>query len=84
MDSVKLGRCEDLIKEIPDNSIDLIIIDPPYEFTSGKGSGAFGNKNRKYHREYYSVGEDIPLEKPTVFDISIFDIRTVGTTGIAW
>ena len=27
---LKLGNCMELIKDIPDNSIDLIVTDPPY------------------------------------------------------
>ena len=38
--------CYKGIKDIPDNSIDLIIIDPPYEFVANGGGGAFGSKNR--------------------------------------
>ena len=44
--------CYKGIKDIPDNSIDLIIIDPPYEFVANGGGGAFGSKNRDYHGEY--------------------------------
>ena len=35
--------------------MDLIIIDPPYEYTTGGGAGCFGTKKRKYHSEYYKV-----------------------------
>lgn len=40
--------CYKAIKEIPDKSIDLVIIDPPYEMDEHGGGGAFGNKNRPY------------------------------------
>lgn len=43
------------IKDIPDNSIDLIIIDPPYDFDTGGGGGAFGSNNRNYRAEYISL-----------------------------
>lgn len=43
------------IKNIPDDIIDLIIIDPPYEYTTGGGAGAFGSKNRTYHSEYEKI-----------------------------
>lgn len=36
--NIYLGNAYELIKEIPDKSIDLIIIDPPYEYTTG-GTG---------------------------------------------
>ena len=49
------GDAYELINSIPDNSIDLVIIDPPYEYTTGGGAGCFGNKYRSYHEEYYKV-----------------------------
>ena len=35
INTIQLGNCYELIKNIPDKSIDLIIIDPPYEYTTG-------------------------------------------------
>ncbi len=40
---------------IPDNSVDLVVTDPPYEFDKGGGGGAFGSKKRDYHAEYISL-----------------------------
>lgn len=59
MSNIKLlnGDCYELLNNIPDKSIDLIIIDPPYEYTTGVG-GAFGNKKRNYHEEYMKVATD--------------------------
>lgn len=54
MIDLKCGDCLELMKEIPDNSIDLVIIDPPYEKKGNGyycGGGAFGSVNRKYHSE---------------------------------
>lgn len=47
--------CYEKIKDIPDNSVDLVIIDPPYQFQSAGGGGAFGSKKRSYHQEYYAL-----------------------------
>lgn len=47
--------CYEKIKDIPDNSVDLVIIDPPYLFNTDKGGGAFGSKKRNYHAEYYAM-----------------------------
>lgn len=52
---IKCGDCLELLKDIPDNSIDLIVTDPPYEFEDGGGGGAFGSKKRNYHAEYTSL-----------------------------
>jgi DNA modification methylase len=53
-DKIYLGDAYDLIKQIPDKSVDLIVTDPPYELSS-KGAGCFGNKERNYHAEYGSL-----------------------------
>lgn len=44
--NIYLGDCYNLIKDIPDKSIDLIITDPPYQFaTGGIKSGIFKYRN---------------------------------------
>lgn len=49
------GDCLELLKEIPTKSVDLVVIDPPYDLNSkhyGKsygGDGAVGKMGRKYH-----------------------------------
>lgn len=55
LNKITLGDSYELIKQIPDNSIDLIVTDPPYEYTTGGGAGCFGTKKRRYHKEYYKV-----------------------------
>lgn len=52
------GNCYELIKQISDKSIDLVIIDPPYEFDGGGGGGAFGSENRDYHKQYLDLYVD--------------------------
>lgn len=52
---LKLGNCYELIKEVPDNSIDLIITDPPYKLGTCDGGGLFkpiekDNPNNPYKR----------------------------------
>lgn len=59
MIDLRQGDCLELLKDIPDKSIDLVVIDPPYDFMSkhysfGKtyaGAGSFGTLSRTYHRE---------------------------------
>lgn len=57
MDEIKLmqGDCLDLIKQIPDRSVDLVLTDPPYEIVAGGAGGAFGADKRNYHKQYSAV-----------------------------
>lgn len=57
------GDCYEIIPTLPDNSIDLVITDPPYEFNGQvSGRGMFSDKNAaKYHRKR-SVGNLQALE----------------------
>ena len=47
MIDIKQGNCLELMKEIPDKSIDLIYTDIPYEIVNGgKGAGLLKDKTR--------------------------------------
>lgn len=56
LNTIILGDSYELIKMIPDNSIDLIIVDPPYELET-RGAG-FHKK-----RDYYDLIHDKGLSK---------------------
>jgi len=46
--------CMNVLKTLDDNSVDLVIIDPPYEKNGNGyycGGGSFGSKNRDYHNQ---------------------------------
>ena len=74
MIDLRLGDCLEILKDIPDKSIDLVVIDPPYDFMSkhyGKSyseDGAFGSLGRTYHKELESndiitgINEDVLQE----------------------
>ena len=47
------------IKDIPDKSIDLIIIDPPYLIEQHGSGGAFGKGRQKFHDEIKTLSEGI-------------------------
>lgn len=51
LNTVICGNAYELIKNIPDKSIDLIYVDLPYQFASAGDGGAFGIRNRKYNLE---------------------------------
>ena len=44
MIDLRNGDCLEIMKDIPDNSIDLIVTDPPYKFENQ--GGGFYAKNR--------------------------------------
>lgn len=47
LNTIQLGNCYELIKQIPDNSIDLIITDPPYEIETEGGNTNIGQSLKK-------------------------------------
>lgn len=66
-DNIYLGDSYELIKQLEDNSVDLCIIDPPYEIVAGGGGGAFGVENRSYHKDVseklnYGITNNILVE----------------------
>ena len=65
INTIQLGDCYELIKQIPDKSIDLIVTDPPYEFDTGAGGGAFGTKKRNYRKEYINLYHQTGTTKDT-------------------
>lgn len=68
--NVYLGSCYDLIKQIPDKSVDLIITDPPYDFSINESAtGIF--KYRKNMIGAYKEMEDKNLNKG--IDRTIYD-----------
>lgn len=44
INTITLGNCYKLIKDIPDKTIDLILVDPPYDFHCGSIAGIFKNR----------------------------------------
>jgi DNA modification methylase len=56
-DNIYLGDAYELIKQVPDKSIDLIVTDPPYKICAGGSGGCFGVEHRSYHNEYKVLGK---------------------------
>ena len=69
MDSkIMLGDCYELIKEIPDKSIDLVITDPPYDIGASHGSGIMRDPTSSaYLKQIEAAG----INKG--FDLSLLD-----------
>ncbi len=64
IDNIYCGDAYELIKQIPDKSIDLVYIDPPYQFCQGgKGNSELGDRKDKSKGEIYSLDTDITKRK---------------------
>ncbi len=60
-DTIYNKDCLEGLKELPDNSVDLIIADPPYYFGKNfKGAGSFGH--RQNYRDIEELNEPINYE----------------------
>ena len=47
---IRQGDCMELMKKIPDKSIDLLVTDPPYEIVTS-GGGLYTHKDKQYVKE---------------------------------
>ena len=47
LNTITLGDSYELIKDIPDKSVDLVIIDPPYKITNGVHNSGFLKKRKE-------------------------------------
>jgi len=52
--AIACGDCLEVMKQIPDKSIDLILTDPPYGVKRDKGFGGFGGFGRPIARRQYN------------------------------
>lgn len=62
--SIKCGDCLELIKDVPDKSIDLVVTDPPYEIST-TGAGIYKQADKQYIKELVGLKDG--------FDNSILD-----------
>lgn len=59
LNQIHLGDSYQLIKSIPDKSIDLVHIDPPYLILAGGSGGCFGKADRMYHDELTALSNGV-------------------------
>ncbi len=57
MIDLRLGDCLQLLKELPDKSVDLVLTDPPYGIGRGEGFEGFGGFGTPIARRRYENGE---------------------------
>lgn len=67
--------CRTGLSHVKDGSVDLVLMDPPYEFASVRGSGAFGSGNRAYHSELEGISHGIDAE---LLDLIMSKMRRVN------
>jgi len=70
------GDCFELMKEIPDSSIDLVLTDPPYLFNRGGGTYAgtdmlnsIGGRSELYRFGNKMMGEMSDFDKPKIYKL---------------
>lgn len=68
LDAICNEDCLEGMKRIPSGTVDLVIADPPYDFKSTRGGGAFGSmsgdgsKGRAYHAELSPMSQGFTSE----------------------
>lgn len=62
MNKIVCGDSYKLIKNLDDKSVDLVIIDPPYDIYAGGSGGCFGKENRTYHGEIKPISNGVTNE----------------------
>lgn len=65
MQKIFLGDSYKLIKGVKNDSIDLVVIDPPYKQSVTQGTGSFGVKKKLQYKEIQGISNG--------FDLSILD-----------
>ena len=59
IDTIQNIDCRIGLRNVPDRSVDLTVMDPPYEFESNHGGGMFGSANRDYHGRLSEISNGI-------------------------
>ena len=72
LNKITLGDSYMLIKNIPDNSIDLIIIDPPYEISTGVHSSEFlkGRKELDSTKQIFNKKLDVGINNEILKELN--------------
>lgn len=58
---LRQGDCLELLKEIPDKSIDLVVTDPPYEIATS-GAGIYKQEDKQYVQELVGMKDGFSEE----------------------
>lgn len=77
LDTIVCGDCLELMKQIPDNSIDLVLTDPPYGIKRDKGFEGFGGFGKPIYRRTYTDSWDNNRPAKLVFDTIFLKAKKV-------
>ena len=77
-DKIICGDCLEVMKDLPDNSVDLVLTDPPYGI--GADKAAHKNKGKWGWRDYGDTDWDSSRPPKECFD----EIRRISTIQIVW
>ena len=59
LNTVIQGDCREVLLDVPEGSVDLVVMDPPYAFSSVRGGGSFGSDARRYHSELEGISHGV-------------------------
>ena len=64
MTDLKLGNCLDRLKEIPDNSVDLVLTSPPYNMNLRIRNGKYCSRQivKEISTKYKSFDDNLPMD----------------------
>lgn len=60
-DYIEQGDCLNLLKQLPDNSIDLVVTDPPYVIDN-KGGGLYTQEDKQYVKQLEGIKDGFSTE----------------------
>ena len=75
LDKIYNKNCLDIIKELPDDSIDLVITDPPYKVSQNYGGGVDADNLLNVSSILKVFPEVSRVLKSTRFFVSFYDNR---------
>lgn len=62
LNKIICGRCEEVMKDIPDESVDLIVTSPPYNLKNSTGNGMKDGRGGKWSKAALINGYDVSIQ----------------------
>jgi site-specific DNA-methyltransferase (adenine-specific)/modification methylase len=64
MNKIIQGNCLEIMKDIPDKSIDMVLTSPPYNMRTRIRNGKYTTREKSEHfsKKYKYFGDDLPIE----------------------